>query len=78
MAERFDFGVYYKKSEAPKEWEQLGLYIKPSEICLILGVSIPTVTKWIQSGELRAVKRAGKYFINKEDFKAFMEPKIGV
>jgi len=72
MAERLGFGVYNHKPEIPKEWGELPLYISTRDFARITGISTPTITKFIQSGELKASKLAGKYLISKEDFKAFM------
>jgi excisionase family DNA binding protein len=60
------------KIEAPNSWDVLPLYLTPRIICTIIKVSAPTVLKWIENGELKASKKAGKWFIDKDDFKSFM------
>jgi len=74
MAERFDFKeVRPNEIETPKSWEDLPIYITTNTINAILGVSMPFIGKCIASGELKATKKAGKWYVDKEDFKAWMQ-----
>ena len=74
MAERFDFSIYNPaKSETPKSWDDLPLYISTKIISNILGVSMPYIGKCIAGGELKATKKAGKWFVEKDDFKNWMQ-----
>ncbi|MDR2531480.1 MAG: helix-turn-helix domain-containing protein [Oscillospiraceae bacterium] len=72
MAERFSYLQHQSKTETPKEWDELPLYINTQIITKITGISMPTISKFITGGELKASKIAGKWLICKEDFKAFM------
>jgi excisionase family DNA binding protein len=76
MLERYNFGEYKQPDvETPTSWESLPLFFDVGTVCKLLNISAPTVAAYIKSGELKAAKFAGKYRINKDDFKAFVQSK---
>jgi len=48
--------------------------LRPKEVCRILGVSYPTLRRWIKKGWIRAVQMpSGKYRIPESEVRRFLE-----
>jgi excisionase family DNA binding protein len=76
MFQRHNFGEYTQPEvELPTSWGGLPLFFGTDTVCKLLKISAPTVSAYIRSGELKAGKFGGKYRINKDDFKAFVQSK---
>jgi len=73
MIEQFNFAEYRPLEVAlPTSWNELPLYFDTGTACRLLKISIPTLMMYIKSGELKASKIAGKYRIDKDEFREFV------
>ena len=49
--------------------------LKLKDVRKMFQISKPTLRKWIKSGQLKAVRIGGLYFVKEEDVQALMEGK---